>query len=206
MQLAIDAASLDTKLAKRDQHLRSADFFDVEYHPEVTFTSDTARLDGDTLKVRGDLRAAGRQIPLTVDATLRAVDGELEVEATTHADHRQLGMLWSRALLRLERDAALTAEYGVGQSTATRAIDGDTYRDVPFRSPSPSPTCHRHGCSTPAAVRLFRAGSWSYDAVSKGAWDRAGVVAAVGAMGQFQRRAGSGLRTLGAVLVHTAAG
>jgi polyisoprenoid-binding protein YceI len=95
VKLTIDAASLDTKLSRRDQHLRSADFFDVEHHPEVTFTSATATLDGDTLKVRGELRAAGKQIPLVVDATLRAVDGELQVEAVTHADHRQLGMLWS---------------------------------------------------------------------------------------------------------------
>jgi hypothetical protein len=41
------------------------------------------------------LTAAGKRIPLAFDATLRTVDGELEVEAVTHADHRQLGMLWS---------------------------------------------------------------------------------------------------------------
>jgi len=45
-QLSIDASSLDTKNAKRDEHLRSADFFDVEHHPQVRFISDSAALAG----------------------------------------------------------------------------------------------------------------------------------------------------------------
>jgi polyisoprenoid-binding protein YceI len=95
VQLTIDAASLDTKNAKRDKHLRSADFFDVERHAHVRFTSSRATADGDSLKVRGQLDAAGKQIPLELDAALRVVDGELEVEAVTYADQRQLGMTWS---------------------------------------------------------------------------------------------------------------
>ena len=39
VQLTIDAASLDTNNARRDEHLRSADFFDVERHAHVRFTS-----------------------------------------------------------------------------------------------------------------------------------------------------------------------
>jgi polyisoprenoid-binding protein YceI len=96
VQLTIDAASLDTKHAKRDTHLRSADFFDVERHPHVRFTSSSATADGDSLKVRGQLDAAGKQIPLELDASVRVVDGgELEVEAVTYADQRRLGMTWS---------------------------------------------------------------------------------------------------------------
>jgi polyisoprenoid-binding protein YceI len=95
VQLTIDAASLDTKNAKRDKHLRSADFFDVERHPHVRFTSSSATADGDSLKVRGQLDAAGKQIPLELDGAVRVIDGELEVEAVTYADHRQLGMTWS---------------------------------------------------------------------------------------------------------------
>jgi polyisoprenoid-binding protein YceI len=95
VELTIQAGSLDTKLAKRDEHLRSGDFFDVERHPQVLFVSDTATLDGDTLHVRGHLHAAGRQISLELDATVREVDGELEIEAGTDVDHRELGMTWS---------------------------------------------------------------------------------------------------------------
>jgi polyisoprenoid-binding protein YceI len=95
VELAIQAASLDTKQSKRDEHLRSKDFFDVERHPQVRFVSDSARLDGDTLHARGQLQAAGREIPLELDATVREIDGELEIEAVTEADHRELGMTWS---------------------------------------------------------------------------------------------------------------
>lgn len=95
VQLTIEADSLDTKLAKRDEHLRSADFFDVERHPHVRFVSDRAVVEGGTLKLRGQLHAAGRHIALEFDATMRAVGGELELEAVTHADHRELGMMWS---------------------------------------------------------------------------------------------------------------
>ena len=95
VELTIDADSLDTKNARRDQHLRSADFFDVANHPQVRFVSDSAALRGETLKVHGQLHAAGKQIPLELDATVREVDGELTIEAATHADHRELGMTWS---------------------------------------------------------------------------------------------------------------
>jgi polyisoprenoid-binding protein YceI len=92
IELVIDAASLSTKNSFRDRHLRSADFFDVEDHPQVRFVSDTATLDGDTLKVRGRLYAAGSSLPLELEAGLRPVGDEFEVDARTYADHRKLGM------------------------------------------------------------------------------------------------------------------
>ena len=95
VQLTIEADSLDTKHKKRDQHLRSADFFNVAEHPQVQFVSDSATLDGERLTVHGNLSTAGKTIPLHLDATLRAVGDELEVDAVTHADHRALAMTWS---------------------------------------------------------------------------------------------------------------
>ena len=120
VRLTIDAASLDTDHAKRDKHLRSADFFDVERHPHIRFTSSSATAEGDSLKVRGQLDAAGRQIPLELDAAVRVVDGELEVEAVTYADQRELGMTWSplgmiRAPSKLIVRARLMREEGAGR-------------------------------------------------------------------------------------------
>ena len=92
IELTIEAASLNTNNNMRDKHLRSSDFFDVENHPQVRFVSDSATLDGERLTVRGRLYAAGTSVPLDVDARLRLVDGELEVEATASADQFELGM------------------------------------------------------------------------------------------------------------------
>jgi polyisoprenoid-binding protein YceI len=92
IELTIDAASLQTGNRKRDQHLRSDDFFDAENHPQVQFLSDAVDLQGDTLRVHGHLSAAGRSIPVELDAQVRQVDGELEIEAATTAPHRELGI------------------------------------------------------------------------------------------------------------------
>jgi len=96
IELTIDAASLNTNNKKRDTHLRSGDFFDVANHPQVRFVSDSATLSGQQLKVRGHLHAAGKSIPVDLDATVIPVGDELAVEAETHANHQHLGMTWNR--------------------------------------------------------------------------------------------------------------
>jgi polyisoprenoid-binding protein YceI len=101
IELTIDAGSINTKNSFRDRHLRSADFFDADNHPEIRFMSDSAALDGGTLKVSGQLYAAGKILPLDMDASLRRVGDELEVEARTYGDHRELGM--SNGLLGMIR-------------------------------------------------------------------------------------------------------
>jgi polyisoprenoid-binding protein YceI len=95
VELVIDAESVDTKVKQRDKHLRADDFFDVVIHPQVRFEADAATLDGNTLKTHGLLYAAGKHIPLDVDATVTPVDGEFEIEAVALADQRELGMTWS---------------------------------------------------------------------------------------------------------------
>ena len=95
IELTIDAASLDTGNRKRDKHLRSADFFDVENHPRVRFVSESVQLHGDTLTVQGSLTARGQSIPVQLDAAVHQTGGELEIEAATIAPHRELGMTYS---------------------------------------------------------------------------------------------------------------
>src|SRR6184192_475788 len=55
LAVSIDVASVDTKEAKRDEHLRSPDFFDVEKFPVLTFNSTKIERDGDGYVVTGDL-------------------------------------------------------------------------------------------------------------------------------------------------------
>jgi polyisoprenoid-binding protein YceI len=95
VELTAEADSLDTRNGRRDRHLRSPDFFGAEQHPYVRFVSESAALDGERLEIHGHLHARGTAIPLDVEATLRRAGEELEFEALTTADHRQLGMTWN---------------------------------------------------------------------------------------------------------------
>jgi polyisoprenoid-binding protein YceI len=93
IELTIDAASVDTGCAVRDRHLRSADFFGAEEHPQVRFTSTRVTgLGSGRARVSGELEAAGKRVPISFDASVRLVDGDLELEATAAVDQARFGM------------------------------------------------------------------------------------------------------------------
>jgi polyisoprenoid-binding protein YceI len=96
VELTIDAASVQTGNRKRDRHLVSADFFDVENQPQVRFVSDSVVPRDDGFSVRGRLFARGRSIPLELEARVHRTGEELELEASTTAPHRELGMTWNQ--------------------------------------------------------------------------------------------------------------
>lgn len=117
--ITLDVASLDTRNAKRDKHLRSADFFDADNHPEITFAARSAELrDGDTVQVVGQLTVRGISRPKTFTARLvGADDRSLTLDAEFTVDRDQFGMGWNQlgmirglttvaATLRFTRTAA----------------------------------------------------------------------------------------------------
>ena len=72
VEVAIKAASIDTGVADRDNHLRSADFLDVETYPELTFTSTrVVKVRRHGLRLVGDLTIRGvtREVELEVDVS-----------------------------------------------------------------------------------------------------------------------------------------
>jgi len=96
LELTLDAASLDTGNRRRDRHLRSADFFDVQHHPEVRFRSSSVNdHGGGRLHVEGELEAAGERARLQVEVTVKHADGRLDLDAAAAVDQRQLGMTFS---------------------------------------------------------------------------------------------------------------
>jgi polyisoprenoid-binding protein YceI len=102
-RLEIGAASLDTGNAKRDKHLRSADFFQASQHPHITAVLQRADLAGATngtggqVTVTGQLTAAGVTRPLTFTATLAEVtDSAVTVRAEAEVDRAQFGMTWNQ--------------------------------------------------------------------------------------------------------------
>ncbi len=96
--LTLDVASLDTGNAKRDTHLRSADFFDTDHHPEITFAARGAELrDGDQVHVVGQLTVRGISRPLSL--TARLTDGDatgLTLDTEFSVDRDQFGLGWNQ--------------------------------------------------------------------------------------------------------------
>ena len=105
LDVVIDASSIDTGVADRDAHLRSADFFDVERHPEVTFKSTgVTQTSADRLRVGGALTIKGITREVTLDAEVlgQAKDPwgneRAAFSATTAIDRRDFGLTWNQVL------------------------------------------------------------------------------------------------------------
>jgi polyisoprenoid-binding protein YceI len=101
----VEVATVDTREAQRDDHLRSADFFDVENNPQITFTSTgIEHLDEETFKITGDITIHGVTKPITLEAV---VDGTEEdpwgnqrvgLSATGQLSRGDFGMKFNQAL------------------------------------------------------------------------------------------------------------
>jgi len=105
LEIAIPAASIDTREPQRDAHLRSADFFDAEQHPQIRFRSTRIRrVRDDVFAVEGDLTIRGvtRRITLTVHRGGRARDpwgGErIAYSTTTKINRKDFGLNWNQVL------------------------------------------------------------------------------------------------------------
>jgi polyisoprenoid-binding protein YceI len=102
-RLEIGAASLDTGNAKRDKHLRSADFFNADRHPHIVAALQRADVAGgtgdagDRVTVTGQLTVAGITRPLAFTATLAEVtDSAVTVRAEAEVDRGQFDMTWNQ--------------------------------------------------------------------------------------------------------------
>ena len=105
LELTIQAASVDTRNADRDAHLRSNDFFDMEAHPEIRFVSTAVEpLGDDVYRVTGDLTMKGVTKPLSIDfeMTGSAVDPfgnrRLGLEGRVQVNRKDWGINWNAAL------------------------------------------------------------------------------------------------------------
>src|SRR6266704_919413 len=72
--VTVAAASVDTKISKRDAHLRSAEFFDSDAHPHITVRVEGLTPASQGVTVTGTLTVRGRTRPLTFDATVSTFD------------------------------------------------------------------------------------------------------------------------------------
>jgi polyisoprenoid-binding protein YceI len=105
VEFTIQAASIFTNDAKRDDHLRSADFFDVPNHPTISFRSSTVKPAGDNrYDVTGDLTMRGVTKTITLPVTFLGDakdpwgNEKVGFELATTLDRKDFGINWNRAL------------------------------------------------------------------------------------------------------------
>jgi polyisoprenoid-binding protein YceI len=104
--ITIDTGSINTRVAKRDEHLRSPDFLDAAKYPAITFKSKRVEKSGSgTLKMTGDLTIRGvtKEVALTVEGPTPAIkdmQGNARVggQATTKIGRKDFGLVWNKVL------------------------------------------------------------------------------------------------------------
>ena len=96
-ELVVSVDSLDTKNAKRDEHLRSRDFFHKELHPTVRFVVDVFSTAPGAEEITGDLYVGGKIARLRLPLELSpAGEGNLRLKARGTVSREDVGMLWNR--------------------------------------------------------------------------------------------------------------
>jgi polyisoprenoid-binding protein YceI len=105
VDVEIDLASIDTKDPQRDTHLRSADFFDVDNFPTMTFRSTrVASIDGDCYRLDGDLSLHGATNPVALDVMFDGVGTDayggqrMGFSARGQVDRETFGLMWNQTL------------------------------------------------------------------------------------------------------------
>lgn len=105
IEATIDTASISTRDAQRDTHLRSADFLDVEKFPAIVFRSKKIALQQDGAKVTGDLtiRGVSREVVLEVEGLSAEIkdpwgNQRIGATATTKLNRKDFGLTWNAAL------------------------------------------------------------------------------------------------------------
>ena len=101
----VEVASIDTNEDQRDTHLRSADFFDADVHPQLSFESTEIRpLDEDTFLIHGDLTMRGITQPIVLEAELQGTEIDpwgnerVALEARGQLNRRDWNMTFNQAL------------------------------------------------------------------------------------------------------------
>ena len=102
---SIDVASIDTNESKRDKHLQSPDFFDVEKNPKIEFHSTGVQESTDTgAKLEGLLKMHGVEKPVVLDVTINGVGKDpwgnvrAAFSASTKINRKDFSMTWNQAL------------------------------------------------------------------------------------------------------------
>jgi polyisoprenoid-binding protein YceI len=95
--ITVAAGSIDTKVKKRDEHLRSADFFDVGNTPDITFAAEQVTPSGEGVTVTGTLTVRDRTRPVSFAATVSGFDGaQVALDGEFQVNRADFGLTWNQ--------------------------------------------------------------------------------------------------------------
>lgn len=109
--LTIDAASVKTGTAKRDNHLLTADFFDVARFPTLRYDVTSVTVHGSELQFSGSFTAHGQTHPLVLTGTATSVAGRLTVVAEGDLDRTGWGLTWAKMGAGIQNHLLITAVF-----------------------------------------------------------------------------------------------
>jgi polyisoprenoid-binding protein YceI len=93
--ITVAAGSVDTKNPTRDKHLRSAAFFDIATHPDLTFTADGVSAADEGVRVTGSLTVRGRTRPASFDAKVSTAEGKVWLDGELRVNRADFGLTWN---------------------------------------------------------------------------------------------------------------
>jgi polyisoprenoid-binding protein YceI len=95
--LTVAAGSIDTKMKKRDEHLRSADFFDAASYPDITFAAQQVTTSGEGVTVTGALTVRDQTRPVSFPARVSGFDGaQVELDGEIQVNRLDFGLTWNQ--------------------------------------------------------------------------------------------------------------
>lgn len=162
VEAAIDASTVNTHQAKRDAHLRSADFFDTAKYPTIRFVSKSFRSEAGQIRIAGDLTMHGvtREVVLKVSGPLTPAGAT----ATTTISRKQWGLTWNRILegggLTVSDEVQVTLIIRTS-AAATSPGKGTSCSLCPHSGHNPDGSCEPATLSTSLAIGSAIAGTSS---------------------------------------------
>jgi polyisoprenoid-binding protein YceI len=102
-EIVIQTTSIDTRLEKRDNHLRSVDFFDAATYPQITFKSTSVVVTGEAVTLKGDLTIRGVTKPVVLTGEYLGTAGEgarqrVGFHVTGKINRVDFGVAWNKVL------------------------------------------------------------------------------------------------------------
>ena len=100
VEFSLDVDSIDTTQPQRDEHLKSAEFFDAATHPKISFKSTSLTKDGDDYKLKGDLTIKGVTKPVSFNVEHGGIAGDFYgntkagFDVTGKINRKEFGLTW----------------------------------------------------------------------------------------------------------------